>query len=395
MRRGLTGLLVLLALPLAEARAGERVVVQRRTAAPERAAAVDGATEIREHPPGLVGPGEVELCNGPPLEPGALPELSLGVEGELNYLSWEAAWRRARGALRRLACLSGPTRPEELGRLYWLAGVAAWQARQPIQAEELFARALEADEMLAWDPMHGEEGRSTFDAMREADPERVVLEWTAPEWDSVWIDGSPATSGQLVTAGWHLLQLEGESGQVSLMVQVPQPGTRVVVPAAFPDDWSLRMGEPEMRTNADQLLVLVYPEGDTVWLPGRRGSTWRTVVGTRSWAQARRTSPAVRWGVMGVGGALAVAGGVGAAISAEQASLANLQMDTAETNTAWQGATERHLQATQLNAVSWMTIGVGAAAVAIAALPLPVWSDAQLTPWVAPGGGGLMLGGRW
>lgn len=295
-----------------------------------------GLSEVLEPLPRVVVLGaEARPCEVQAAEALAAVEVLDAAQAQLDMLEYEGARARLGDLEQALPCASRPVAPAPAARLFFLDGYAAFQLGEAGVARTRFEQALVFEPTLSWDPALPPDGIGLLEEARVIRAAQPFLPLAVhPEGTGAWLDGRPLERERLAQ-GRHLLQIPGDAEAGRWLSLVRE--THVVLPGSLPADTVQWMGDAELRPVLSELLAVSMGAGRPVHVAAA-GTVWTGETGGAAWTGRRparlpRALPAL---LVGTGGGVALAGGIGAGLALGSGRQAARRADAAGLNEDWQ-----------------------------------------------------------
>ncbi|MCB9779427.1 MAG: hypothetical protein H6742_12745 [Alphaproteobacteria bacterium] len=374
--------------------------------------------------PALPGPGQLRLCDGPPLTAAALTAAGREAAGHVAYFEFDQAAGILDGVLPRLVCLDHAVDPQEAGRTWFLRGYIAHEQGQDDVARRAFRQALLFSPEMPWDGDYPDSGRPLLEDARQAltDQQPLTL-LPAADGATVWLDGrqvDPSTPLSMAP-GEHLLQVS-TIPMLTLAVDAGAGADRLLVPNLVDDAVVHQVDGSRGRARIDAALGpalasddrLIVVAGQTVWVRSPDGA-WSpagaSAPATTATVQpdpvappadpppaddppSRRRSGPGALGWSGVGLAVAGGGVIAAGQVVGRSAVSDAQTATTDGDgTAWSQAASRYDTAELLLPIGYAAAGVGGALL-VTGIALD-HDGPTLAPLLGPGMAGLRAEVPW
>jgi len=366
---------------------------------------VAGAIAERVGAGPLLGGGSMTVCDGEPAEP--LARALVASRMSVDDMEYAAAEQSLRAARERLPCGAEEASRDDLYNLFFLGGIAAFNAGDAPAARAAFAEAATLDPARRWDDVFAPTAKPTFlEALQQVlERPRSRL---AVDLVGVRVDGQPLAAGSTadLQAGGHLITIDGVawwadvSGGAELRLQGAAALAEAVSagdPAAVP--WLTRLAADEGWT---QIVVLTehgarrFVGGS--WTAERASGLAAPVAGPA----APKAGPApMRIAGIGAAAGGAVLAGVGLGVNLQAYQEAGLASTGEATWSSTVAEPEYAPLLTRNRAGLGLAIGGGATAVAgVVVAILGGAADGKVmatVPWVTAGPDGVRpgIGGRF
>ncbi len=346
---------------------------------------------------------EAQGCSGPASTSAGVRDAVTMAEGRLNYAEYGKALETLRPGIAALGCLGEPAEASVAGRMFLLAGIAAYGAGEEAEAAAAFRRAQHFQPGLPYDERLPPVAQDLY---REVAGEGLRTRlWVSGVTAPIWLDGrvmQPGAEGTELAAGTHLIQILGDPIQT---MQVDLIGEAALLGALSGDlrgaAWStparlwdgiaaaLRGAGADTGTGGER--VFVVNEGHVWQGPG----DWVAVKGGAE-AQAPRRAGGLPTGLIASGlTATAVGGGT---------FLAGRLWGAAHREDATAGGSEDYWQLQGAYGMSrvWSggggvvgLIGLGLTGAGVALQIHAAQVQVQVTPLSPAGGAALAITGRY
>jgi hypothetical protein len=241
--------------------------------------------------PVLTGTANHRTCSSPRGGTQKLLDAISKAEQSLMYMEIDKVAKAYEEGQIAITCLNEPLPHNEAARLNFLAGIAAMQAGDKIEAFDAFRAAWLLNPQIEWDPNYPSQAERVFKlAINDAKAtEKVNLTLTVPAPENgFWWNGRPVPHGTtklMVDTGEHIVQWSlGE--KVATYRFTVQEGLApiVAIPALVPNEFPRWVTDTRAREKMDAILPLALAEGNDV-LVVVGGGVWKTQVGWDEWKE--------------------------------------------------------------------------------------------------------------
>ena len=248
---------------------------------------VDQAFGAQE--PVLTGTADHRTCSSPRGGTQKLLDAIAKAEQSLMYMETEKVAEAYLEGQNAITCLNEPLPHVEASRLNFLAGIAAMQGGNKIEAWDAFRAAWILNSDVAWDPNYPNNAERVFKlAINEAKAtEKVELTLTVPAPESgFWWNGRPVphgTTSMMVDTGEQIVQWSLGDKVATYRFTVKEGLAPIVaIPATVPEEFPRWVSDDRARAHMDAILPLSLAEGTDV-LVAVGGGVWKTQVGWDEW----------------------------------------------------------------------------------------------------------------
>lgn len=251
--------------------------------------------------PLLVGEGELEACEAVPTDLDVVDRYVRLAETRLLYLDYDGVDEAIVSARAAILCLRDPLDPALVARMWFLAGIAAWDRHDETAAAAAFTRAHAMRPGTPWDADFPPGPRPLYEATATSSRATAPVALRVvplPPGFQLRVDGRvepPLGTSVLVevavSPGAHLLQVVGGSVVRTVRVELSTTAATVVLPSLLPDEAPAWAPEPRLAPQLDAVLGALLPVGSGVTVVLSE-STWRRIPG-QAWTRIARHAPAL------------------------------------------------------------------------------------------------------
>jgi hypothetical protein len=241
--------------------------------------------------PVLTGTANHRTCSSPRGGTQKLLDAISNVEQSLMYMEIEKAAKAYEEGQIAITCLNEPLPYNEAARLNFLAGIAAMQAGDKIEAFDAFRAAWILNPQIEWDSNYPSQAERVFKlSINDAKAtEKVSLSLTVPAPENgFWWNGRPVPHGTdqlMVDTGEQIVQWSlGEKVSTYRFTVAEGLAPIVAIPATVPTNFPSWVADLGTRKKMDSILPLALTEGEDVLIVVG-GGIWKTQVGSDEWQE--------------------------------------------------------------------------------------------------------------
>lgn len=245
-------------------------------------------------------PSKLERCEGEPTSISTVEEAVKRAEGHLSYDRTEDATRMLALAKETLGCLDATIESEIASRIFFLSGVLAMEAEEPLEAQMAFHQAIVMNDSLDWDDSFAPTvGQDLFNSAKASLGLLAKATLVAAPYNvayAVSVDGkalTPESPSRAITPGRHLVQAGSPTVSSYWVNFGPGKTVYVLFRGDFPESAITWAAQPDRSMELSALLANELGVGTPVYVLSTQSGLFKGTAGSDNFEAAQ---PAIKTG---------------------------------------------------------------------------------------------------